>query len=86
MSTSPRLSDKSQTTKRTPLSAPMVLVVTALDTTWRMFLPTLGGTFGGIWIDSWLQTKPIATIICVTLGTILSFVLIIRQLNSVRKP
>jgi F0F1-type ATP synthase assembly protein I len=83
MSTSPRLS-KSQTTSRKPLSAPMILVVTALDTTWRLFLPTLGGALLGIWIDTSLRTGPIITIICAILGAVLSAVLIIRQLKTVR--
>lgn len=86
MSQSPRLteSDASQTTKR-PLSAPMIIIATALDTTWRLFAPTLGGVFLGIWIDSIFNIAPFATIVCLILGTILSIVLVIRQLNSVRK-
>lgn len=74
----------SQTTKR-PLSAPMLILATALDTTWRLFAPTLGSVFLGIWIDSIFNIAPIATIICLILGTILSIVLVIRQHSSVRK-
>ena len=87
MSQSPRLteSDASQTTKR-PLSAPMIIIATALDTTWRLFAPTLGGVFLGIWLDSMFRTAPIWTIICLILGTILSTVLVLRQLKNVRKP
>ena len=87
MSQSPRLTepDASQTTKR-PLSAPMIIIATALDTTWRLFAPTLGGVFLGIWIDSRFESAPIATIICLILGTILSIVLVLRQLANVRKP
>ncbi|HJM04222.1 MAG TPA: AtpZ/AtpI family protein [Candidatus Saccharimonadaceae bacterium] len=82
--TSPRLSKKSQTTSR-QLSAPMILVVTALDTTWRAFLPTIGGTFAGIGLDRLFGIAPIATIVCLVLGTALSVFLIARQLISVRK-
>ena len=86
MSQSPRLPKKaSQTTKR-PLSAPMLILFTALDTTWRLFAPTLGGVFAGIGIDSVLNIAPVATIICLILGAILSLVLVVRQLNNVRKP
>jgi len=84
MSTSPRLSKKSQTTSR-HLSAPMILVVTALDTTWRAFLPTLGGTFAGIGLDRLLGTSPWALMICLLAGTVLSVILVARQLRSVRK-
>jgi len=85
MSKPPRLSKNASQTRQ-PLSAPVVLVFTALDTTWRAFVPTLGGVFAGIGIDAWLHTAPFATIICLILGTILSIILIARQLNNVRKP
>lgn len=86
MSTSPRLSEKSQTPSRKPISAPMLLVLTGLDTTWRMFVPTLGGVLAGIGIDKWIGIAPIATIVLGIAGTVLSAVLIIRQLKSIRKP
>lgn len=88
MSQSPRLSKKaSQTTKqsRAP-SAPILLLVTALDTTWRAFIPTIGGTFIGIGIDSMFGIKPWGTITCLILGTLLSALLIAKQIRDVRKP
>ena len=66
-------------------SAVLIFAVTALDTTWRIFVPTLGGVFLGIGLDAWLRTAPIATIFCLLLGFTLSTVLIIRQLTNVRK-
>ena len=84
MSTSPRLpKNASQTTSR-PVSAPMLLLATALDTTWRAFVPTIGGVFLGIGIDYWLGIAPIATIICLILGTAASIGLIAHQLITVR--
>lgn len=91
MSQSPRLSenktsqDGGQTTRQ-PVSASMVLIFTALDTTWRAFVPTLGGTFAGIGLDAWLHSAPFGVIGGLVLGTILSVVLIARQLINVRKP
>lgn len=85
MSTSPRLPKKSQTTSPSPLAAPMILVVTALDTTWRAFVPTIGGTFAGIGLDRLLGTSPWALIVCLIGGTALSVFLIARQLMAVRK-
>lgn len=90
MSQSPRLSEnktsQGQSQTRQPLSAPVLLVFTALDTTWRIFAPTLGGVFIGIGIDTWLNSAPFATISCLILGTILSIMLITHQLKNVRKP
>lgn len=85
MSTSPRLSKKSQTTSPSPLAAPMILVVTALDTTWRAFLPTIGGTFAGIGLDALFGSSPWALIVCLIGGTALSILLIAQQLRAVRK-
>lgn len=62
------------------------MFMTALDTTWRAFLPTLGGTFLGIGLDAWLHIAPFGVIGCLILGTILSVILIARQLINVRKP
>ena len=64
----------------------MLLFVTALDTTWRTFVPTLGGTFAGIGLDKLFSIAPIGVISCLLLGIILSIVLISRQLIHVRKP
>lgn len=64
----------------------MLIFLTALDTTWRAFVPILGGVFLGIWLDHLLNVAPIATIICLVLGVVLSGYLITKQLRDVRKP
>lgn len=63
-----------------------VILITSLDTTWRMFVPMLGGVFAGLGLDTLFSTKPIFTIICLVLGVVLSGTLIYRQLNNVRTP
>jgi F0F1-type ATP synthase assembly protein I len=63
----------------------MILVVTALDTTWRAFLPTIGGTFLGVGIDKLFNVAPLATIVCIILGFITSTILIIQQIIKVRR-
>ena len=87
MTKSPRPQSKpGRTTKQqSALSAPMLIFVTALDTTWRAFLPTLGGVFLGIGIDHWFNIAPIATIACLALGVITSALLIAKQLRDIRK-
>lgn len=74
------------TKEKSSISAPMLIFMTALDTTWRAFVPVLGGVFLGIAIDNWLAIAPIATIVCLILGTIASALLIAKQLRDVRKP
>lgn len=69
----------------TPSSATLVILATALDTTWRAFVPTLGGVFAGIGLDHLFGIAPVATIICLALGVVISALLIAKQLRDVRK-
>jgi hypothetical protein len=87
MTTTPRLTKQPGTSEAAPsgLSGPMVLLMTALDTTWRAFVPTIGGTFLGIGIDHLFNIAPVATVVCLILGFGLSTLLIARQLMSVRR-
>lgn len=64
----------------------MLIFLTALDTTWRAFLPTLGGVFLGIGIDHWFNVTPMGTIVCLVLGVTASALLIAKQIRDVRKP
>lgn len=89
MKSSPRLSSeasKTTDTARTKKSVSMLLLATALDTTWRAFVPTIGGTFLGIWLDHTFSVTPLATIICLIVGVALSALLITKQIRDVRKP
>lgn len=83
----PKKEVTSRTTQPKPAQSPVMLIfVTALDTTWRAFVPTIGGVFLGIGLDHLLNIAPIATIVCLIGGTALSAVLIAKQLRDVRKP
>lgn len=68
-----------------PQSAALLLITTMLDTTWRAFAPTIGGTFLGIGLDKALHLAPLMTIIFVILGFAVSVLLIILQLRAVRR-
>lgn len=85
MTTSPRLTRKKSQTTKQPLSAPLLLVVTALDMTWRIFVPILGGVFLGIGIDSLFSIAPIAMLTGLLIGIVSTVLLITRQLLDVRK-
>lgn len=67
--------------KPTPSSASMLATIG--DTTWRMFVPTIGLTIAGLFLDKWLQTKPWLMIVGIICGAALSYVLVKRQLNKV---
>ncbi len=60
-------------------SAALILFMIAADTTWRMFIPTLGGTLLGLWIDSMLKTEPWFAVGGLVVGIIVTTFLI-RQL------
>lgn len=59
------------------------MLATIGDTTWRMFVPTIGLTIAGLFLDKWLQTKPWLMIVGIICGAALSYVLVKRQLNKV---
>ena len=55
------------------------------DTTWRMFVPSIGFTLLGVWLDGQLSTKPWLMIIGIGVGCLLAFVLVYRQLAAVKR-
>lgn len=59
------------------------VVLLLIDTTTRLFVPAVGGTVLGLWLDITHNTKPWFTIIGVIGGTIVAFGLIYAQLKSV---
>lgn len=68
-----------------PHRAAILLLVTMADTTWRMFLPTIGSLLFGMWMDQTLKTKIIFTLIFTILGFALGMYLVVRQLKRVNK-
>lgn len=53
----------------------------AADTTWRMFVPIIGGTALGVWADNTITDKPLATVIGIMVGIIIATLLVRQQLN-----
>lgn len=68
-----------------PLSAAKLLIITMLDTTWRAFVPTIGGTFLGIGLDHLFHTVPWFTVVMVPTGFLVSAILIFMQLGALKK-
>jgi len=83
MSTSPSEGDD----KRTPpaISTVILLLGTIADTTWRMFIPTIGLLVLGLLIDRRLHTTPWIMILGLLVGTYLAYVLVQRQIKKVTK-
>ncbi len=60
-------------------SAALILFSIAADTTWRMFVPTLGGTLIGLWLDSQFKTEPWCGIGGLGIGIVVTAFLIRQQ-------
>lgn len=61
-----------------------VLLGTIGDTTWRMFVPTIGFTLLGVWADAQLQTKPWLMITGIAIGSIGAFLLVKKQISGLK--
>ena len=83
MSTS---SDKHDTPVPPPDRSPVVLLLgTIADTTWRMFVPTLGGVSLGLWIDHMTDTAPWFGIGGLTIGVAITVVLMKKQFQKLKE-
>ncbi len=65
-----------------PLSA--VFGVMA-DTTWRIFVPVVGLTLLGVWLDRSWQTKPWLMFAGIPIGALCAVVLVKRQIDGGKK-
>jgi F0F1-type ATP synthase assembly protein I len=65
--------------KKSDKSAAILLFATAADTTWRMFVPTLGGTLIGLWLDGTYHTEPWYSIGGLIMGIIITALLVRQQ-------
>ncbi len=76
-----------QTTDRPPTTtqAAILLLLTIADTTWRAFVPTIGGTILGISLDHVFKTTPVITTIAIIVGFATSALLITLQIRTVRR-
>jgi hypothetical protein len=77
------ISRKDDSNAMQPVHSPAVLLIGIIaDTTWRMFVPTIGATILGVYLDTQLSTKPWLTTLGIIVGTSIALALVLRQLRS----
>ena len=64
-------------------STVLLLLGTIADTTWRMFVPTLGGTAIGLWADSQTDTTPWLGLGGLLVGILITAALMRQQFRKV---
>lgn len=77
--------EKDQTTQQPVKNPALLLTMTALDTTWRMFVPVIGGVLAGVALDNSVGSSPIGTTIGLIAGSGIAVLLVKRQLMDVTK-
>ena len=65
--------------------AVMMIFGTIGDTTWRMFVPSVGLTLLGVWADGQFGTKPWLMLAGVVLGFAGAIVLVRRQIVGIKR-
>lgn len=81
------MSNSSDQDGKTPPAKPsksqvIFMFGTMADTTWRMFIPIIGLTVGGVWVDRTYGTKPFVTIIGIIVGTAIAAYLVRLQFKK----
>jgi len=66
-------------------STVILLLLTMADTTWRLFVPTVGLTVLGLVLDKQFATTPWLMIVGIVIGTVLAVLLVKLQLKKVKK-
>ncbi|OYW85593.1 hypothetical protein B7Z17_02035 [Candidatus Saccharibacteria bacterium 32-49-10] len=83
MSVSTNGSDEDQ--NASPYSTGVMLTLTFLDTTWRLFIPSVGLTVLGLLLDREFGTKPWLMVAGIIVGSAVAVYLVRSQLKKVTK-
>lgn len=78
------MSDAANNSDKTPppdKSTVILLFTIAADTTWRMFVPIIGGTIAGVWADNTMASKPVWTIVGIVVGVVIAALLVRQQMK-----
>ena len=70
--------------KKTEVDTARVLLGTIGDTTWRMFVPTVGFTLLGVWADAQLDTKPWLMVAGIVVGCTGAALLVKKQISGIK--
>ncbi len=62
-----------------------LLMKTMIGTTWRVFLPTIGLTLLGLWLDNVINMKPWLTFGGIAIGVIVAVVLVWLQVVKIKQ-
>ena len=65
--------------------AMMILARTMIGTMWRMFLPTIGLTLLGLWLDNVSGTKMRWLLAGIVSGAIISVILVALQIAKIKQ-
>lgn len=63
---------------------PLAFVATIADTTWRMFVPSVGFTLLGVWADSQWNTKPWLMTLGIVVGVASAYLLVAKQIAKLK--
>lgn len=67
-----------------PKQSTVLLLLTIADTTWRLFIPTIGFTIIGLLLDKQLGTKPWIMVASIVTGVAIALLLTRSQLKKVK--
>ena len=62
-----------------------LLMKTMAGTTWRVFLPTIGLTLFGLWLDNVINMKPWLTFGGIAIGVVVAAVLVWLQVAKIKQ-
>lgn len=65
--------------------AQQTVLLTIADTTWRMFIPSVGFMLFGIFLDQKFNTTPWIMMVCVLIGFWFACILVKKQLKRIEK-
>lgn len=80
MATSPTTGDDHH---EPPKTSTVILMLTIADTTWRLFIPSVGLTILGLVLDKQFGTKPWLMIAGIVVGAAIAYLLVRMQIKKV---